>query len=79
MIACPLCGGRTEVLDTRGIDAGTQRRRVCVRRGSCPGKVTTVEVVVTSLPGMEIGRGVVVPKRHLEKLRKIVAAIGGAA
>jgi hypothetical protein len=66
-------------VETRGIDEGTRRRRACVRTGLCPGKVTTVEIVVSAAQGTSIGRAVVVPKRHLEKLRKIVAAIGGGA
>lgn len=79
MIACPICGGPTRVMETREIDAGTRRRRLCVRTGSCTGRVTTVETVVTTTQGTKIGRAVVVPKRHIEKLRKIVAAIGGAS
>jgi transcriptional regulator NrdR family protein len=79
LIACPICGGRTQVVETRGIDEGTRRRRACVRTGLCPGKVTTVEVAVSATRGTSIGRVVTVPKRHLEKLRKIVAAIGGGA
>jgi transcriptional regulator NrdR family protein len=80
VIACPLCGGRTAVMETRAIDAGTRRRRVCARVGLCPGRVTTVETVVSSSTrGTSLGRAVVVPKRHIEKLRKIVAVIGGGA
>lgn len=45
MIACPLCGGDTKVVETRKTKSGARRRRRCDHVG-CPGKVTTLEVVM---------------------------------
>lgn len=77
MIACPLCGNKTLVVETRATRTSARRRRRCTVAG-CEGKVTTVEVVVTDGKAAALASGsVMVSVRHLEKLQKIVAAIGG--
>lgn len=44
---CPTCGAPTRVLETRTNDRGVRRRRACVII-SCPGRITTLEVVIPS-------------------------------
>lgn len=39
--ACPQCGGRTQVVDSRRIKWGIRRRRECVK---CESRFTTTEV-----------------------------------
>ncbi len=76
MIACPICGGRTSVVETRTTGASTRRRRICMAAG-CSGKVTTVEVVVPEGRPSMLGRGTVIASvRHIAQLRKVAAAIG---
>jgi len=76
MIACPICGGRTSVVETRTTGAGTRRRRICMAAG-CTGKVTTIEVVVSGGGdgGPSVGT-VMASARHIGQLRKVAAAIG---
>lgn len=77
MIACPICGAKTDVVETRG----ARRRRLCSRVGGCFGKVTTIEVVVdqphrgpvVQVPRRQIGQ----LRRQIEQLREIVVALGG--
>lgn len=75
MIACPICGARTSVTETRATAAGARRRRSCTIT-SCAGRLTTVEVVVSDARALA-GGNVVVSAQQLKKLREIVAAIGG--
>lgn len=79
MIACPICGARTAVVETRLTGTSARRRRRCTA-AACDGKVTTVEVVVSVTQGASAlaeGNNVLVPVRQLKKLRKLVAALGG--
>lgn len=78
MIACPTCGARTAVVETRAVGASTRRRRRCTA-AECDGKVTTVEVAVSAARDFADGAVVHVPTRQIERLKKIVAAIGGGA
>lgn len=64
MIACPLCGAKTRVLETRATAASARRRRGCSASG-CAGKVTTIEVVVPDGRAMDL----------IAKLQEIVTAI----
>ena len=68
MIACPLCGSKTRVLETRATAASARRRRGCTA-GDCSGKVTTIEVVVPDGRAMDL----------IAKLQEVVAAIEGGA
>ena len=68
MIACPLCGAKTRVLETRATAASARRRRGCLADG-CTGKVTTIEVVVPDGRAMDL----------IAKLQEIVTAIEGGA
>lgn len=76
MIACPVCGARTAVVETRAVGVSARRRRRCTVAG-CDGKVTTVEVVVSAARNFADGDVVHVPARQIEHLKKIVAALGG--
>jgi transcriptional regulator NrdR family protein len=78
MIACPSCGAKTAVAETRVVGASVRRRRRCVT-AECNGKVTTVEVVVSAARDFASGDVVPVPTRQIAALKKIVAAIGGGA
>jgi len=80
MIACPVCGARTAVVETRVTGVGARRRRRCVV-AACSGRVTTVEVVAhDARDARDLARGnVLVSARQLKKLREIVAAISGDA
>lgn len=77
MIACPTCGSRTTVVETRAVGASTRRRRRCTVT-TCDGKVTTIEVVV-NVSREFAGDVTCVPLRQIDRLKKIVAAIGGGA
>ena len=79
MIACPICGGKTRVLETRGTGASTRRRRGCMAT-KCSGKTTTVEIVVRDGQALAFGAGtLVVSARQLAKLRTSVAEIENGA
>ena len=79
MIACPRCGAKTRVLETRMTARSARRRRGCVV-GGCPGKVTTIEVVVPEGRASSLATGsLVVSARLIAKLRALVAAIEGGA
>ena len=59
MIACPICGAKTRVFETRGASAtNVRRRRGCTARG-CSGKVTTLEVAVPNGRAVALGRKIV--------------------
>ena len=82
MIACPTCGGRTEVTETRHTRSGVRRRRQCLKIGSCFGRVTTIEIAVpdrqaADFADLVIGASVIVTRSQLKRLRKIVAEICG--
>lgn len=77
MIACPRCGSKTRVLETRGTATSVRRRRGCSAK-SCTGKATTIEVVVREGRPSLLAKGVVVvPSRQIAKLRVVVASIEG--
>jgi transcriptional regulator NrdR family protein len=77
MIACPRCGAKTRVLETRVTATSARRRRGCTASG-CSGKVTTVEVVVPEGRASALATGsIVVSARQIAKLRELVAAIEG--
>lgn len=80
MIACPTCGAKTRVLETRASGpTSTRRRRGCMSHG-CLGKTTTVEVVVPDGRTSVFGAGsLVVSARQLAKLRTSVAEIENGA
>jgi hypothetical protein len=78
MIACPLCGAKTFVVETRASSSGTRRRRDCTVSG-CKGKVTTVEVVIPEGRILWLAKGfVLVSGRKLAELKKIIAALEGS-
>ncbi|HSX22321.1 MAG TPA: hypothetical protein VLE97_06050 [Gaiellaceae bacterium] len=79
MIACPTCGSKTRVLETRGTGSSTRRRRGCVA-SKCSGKTTTVEIVVPDGQALAFGSGaLVVSARQLAKLRTRVSEIESGA
>jgi transcriptional regulator NrdR family protein len=81
MIACPLCGLETAVIETRRTGGAARRRRKCTDP-SCAGRVTTVEVVVDRFHGateLANGRSIIVSRRALAKLQRAVAALGGTS
>lgn len=45
MIACPKCGSRTGVVESRGVGNFIRRRRIC-ETVACGHRVTTVEITV---------------------------------
>lgn len=78
MIACPTCGAKTRVVETRASSSSARRRRDCTAPG-CAGKVTTVEVVVPEGRISWLAKGfVLVSGRKLRELREIVAALEGS-
>ena len=77
MIACPHCGAKTRVLETRVTATSARRRRGCSASG-CSGKVTTIEVIVPEGRASALATGsLVVSARLIAKLRSIVATIEG--
>jgi hypothetical protein len=79
VIVCPVCGGKTEVRETRHSRAGVRRRRFCMST-SCAGKLTTVEVVVPDdqkAAELASGTSILIAARQLKRLQKIVASLGG--
>ena len=75
MIACPLCGAKTRVTETRVTATNARRRRSRVAP-ECSGKVTTVEIVVREGHAFPFAKGcVVVPAKQIAKLREIVATL----
>jgi len=82
MIACPICGAKTTVVETRISQTSARRRRRCTSISGCPGKVSTIEMVVpdgrfSTRPSI-IGDGsVLVPARMIERLKEILEAICG--
>jgi transcriptional regulator NrdR family protein len=76
MIACPICGAKTRVVETRVTGTSTRRRRRCWVT-SCTGKVTTVERVVRDDKGsaMSERRTAKLRARQIATLRKSVDAI----
>lgn len=75
MIACPACGTRTGVRETRAVGAALRRRRECPK---CKHGVTTLEVVVARSSVRPGGDVVVIPRRKLAELRALIAAIAPA-
>jgi transcriptional regulator NrdR family protein len=79
MIPCPICGAKTRVTETRVTATSARRRRAC-RMRDCSGRVTTVEIVVADGQARTIAKGsIVVAVQLIERLREVVAAIGGEA
>lgn len=79
MIACPICGAKTAVIDTRATRTSARRRRRCIVK-SCEGRVTTIEVVVTDGQVSAIAKGgAVVALKYLTALQEVVAALVGGA
>ena len=77
MISCPICGAKTRVTETRMSDTSARRRRVC-SAPECPGKVTTIEVVIPDGRGPFLGKGsVIISGLKLKKLRELVDALKG--
>jgi transcriptional regulator NrdR family protein len=77
MIACPLCGGKTRVIETRATLTSARRRRRCMTKG-CGGKVTTVEVIVSEGGASALAKGsVIVPAKQIAQLREILTLIEG--
>lgn len=76
MICCPTCGSPTSVSETRRTDAGARRRRCC-DNVACNARVTTYEVIVHQQ--LQPGEIVFVPKKHMEKLVKLMQQIIGGA
>lgn len=76
MIACPSCGGPTNVRETRSIGTARARRRRQCASLDCGERVTTVEVPIT-----DAAKGhhqlVIVPRRALNAaLSAITHALG---
>lgn len=77
MIACPLCGAKTRVTETRVTATSARRRRACCAP-ACAGKVTTVEVIVPDGRASSLGKGfVMISAIQLKKLREILDGIDG--
>lgn len=76
MIVCPVCGGKTQVTETRPIGASVRRRRCCMTV-KCPGRVTTVEVAIAKPRDFADGAVVYVPRWQIKRLKKLVEALGG--
>ena len=70
MIVCPICGGSTGVVETRGGSGYLRRRRRCDDY-ACDGRVTTVEMAVA--PGTRgLEDAVMVLQSDLDELLGIV-------
>ena len=82
MIACPICGRTTSVVETRMSGGGARRRRKCVDV-TCAGRVTTVEIVVDRFhqgaSELADGRAILVSRRTVAQLQRLVAALGGTS
>ena len=76
-IACPKCGGETEVTETRKCDGGLRRNRRC-ESATCDGRLTTYEVPAP--PHKAAWRGatscplVLVERDKLEELERVIGA-----
>src|SRR5262245_3104647 len=80
MIACPVCGGSTRVLETRATPIGSRRRRTCLRKG-CGGRVTSFEIVSPAALACRSVDDLVIVKRSdiqllLESSRSILLSAG---
>ena len=78
MIACPICGLATAVVETRATRGGARRRRKCTN-ATCTGRVTTVEVVVDRFQNaneLADGRARLVSGRTIVRLQRLIAALG---
>jgi transcriptional regulator NrdR family protein len=76
MVACPKCGARLDVIETRETSAHqTRRRRRCVQ---CQAKFTTMEIffIEESKFGRK-GEVVIVLKRELEQLLALATKLLG--
>lgn len=81
MIACPICGLSTAVVETRATGGGARSRRKCTN-SACAGRVTTVEVVVNRLQNVREladGSALLVSRRTIKRLQRAVAELGGAS
>jgi len=72
MIACPSCGTQTGVRETRAVDGGIRRRRLCPK---CGHRLTTIEAVVARSGARPGGDVVVVSRKKLRELGDLVATI----
>lgn len=72
MIACPICGGDTQVTETRDSPSGARRRRRC-RSSVCDGLVTTLEVVM-DVPDRCAGGLALVPRSKLKAIADLIAS-----
>lgn len=70
MIACPVCGSETSVLETRASPEYARRRRRCKKVG-CGTKVTTVEVIVHNPNQGRGGEIAWVRRANLERLVEV--------
>jgi transcriptional regulator NrdR family protein len=71
VIACPTCGRDSTVYETRSVQGGSRRRRICSDVG-CGKRFTTIEVAV---PGNQRWDGPIalVKTTDLDKLRETIA------
>lgn len=72
MIACPLCAGDTQVVETRDSPSGARRRRRC-KSAVCDGLVTTLEVVM-DVPDRCAGGLALVPRSKLMAIADLIAS-----
>ena len=77
MIACPVCEGKTRVVETRATNTGLRRRRYCLNP-ACTGRVSTIELPVEFVGGhgqykAADGDLVVISRRRLDEFQRDVA------
>ena len=74
-IRCPACGGPTRVNETREIERGLRRRRIC--RAGCGGRITTMEHEVPSHTKHDGQDMMFVKRQDLARLREVADALVG--
>lgn len=73
-IACTVCGGKTQVIETRKIVNGLRRRRRCCDN-ACPGRLTTLEVPAPDVRRWAGKQMVLVPVDELDTIAALIASL----
>lgn len=78
-IPCPLCGGPTDIHDSRPVPGGVRRRRRC-ESIACGGAITTVELAYASALPRHGGAAalVAVERRGIENLQAAISELHAA-
>jgi len=72
VIACPVCGGPTDVRETRDVGPTRTRRRRYCKAIACAGRVTTIEVPISDESKGRRGALAIVPRDALEDVQRAI-------